>query len=55
MTVMKTSSMLLFSEYDPMIEMTMMKGVMIAYGTRMIIASSGTASRHRMNVIKWPR
>ena len=42
--VMKTSSMLLLSEYDPMIEMTTMNGVMIAYGVRMIIASSGTAS-----------
>ena len=29
-TVMKTSSMLLFSEYEPMIEMTTMNGVMIA-------------------------
>ena len=54
-TVMNTSSMLLFKEYEPMIEMTTMKGVMIAYGTRMIIASSGTASRQRMKVRRWPR
>lgn len=42
---MNTSSILLFSEYEPTIEITTMNGVKIAHGTRMIIASRGTAGR----------
>jgi len=53
--VMNASSMLLLSEYAPMIEMRTMNGVRNAYGTRMIDASSGTARMQMTNVRRWPR